>query len=308
MRTLSWLQTFGQDLGYAARSLRKNPGFLSVVVLSLALGIGANSTIFSVMNALLYRPLPYPHADRLVAIWETQLSHPEVRQPPPIAELLDWQKQNHVFEDIALTSEMEGGTASGINGPEHIHVQDVTPNFFALLGAKPILGRVFLSEEMEDRAQTVLISASFWKTHFNGDPHVLGKSFNVSGIVSTVVGVMPSGFAPFYGSQIDLWQPVNPASPRYADRQDHWLMPVARLKAGVTLAQAQTEMDVIARRLEQGYPATNKGVGNKVVELHDVSGLTGRPADHLPPKQVLEVGAPAVAELCQNPIRFGHWG
>src|SRR5437667_2259979 len=118
MRNFFFLQTFIQDLKYAVRSLRKNPGFVSVVVASLALGIGANSTIFSVMNALLYRPLPYPQADRMVVIWEAPLARPEERQPPPIAEILDWQKQNHVFEDIALTSGTESSLLSGANGSE----------------------------------------------------------------------------------------------------------------------------------------------------------------------------------------------
>ncbi|HKV64086.1 MAG TPA: ABC transporter permease [Candidatus Acidoferrum sp.] len=269
MRTFSWLQTFGQDLRYAARGLRKNPGFVSIVVLSLALGIGANSTIFSVMNALLYRPLPYEHADRLVVIWEMQLSHPDSWQPPPIAELLDWKSQNHVFEDIALTSSTEPAVMSGRGGPQPIRVQDATPNFFRLLGAKPVLGRIFAAEEMQDQTQTVLISTSFWKTHFDGDPGVLGKTFNVGGVISTVVGVMPRGFAPFYGGTIDVWQPINPASPRYTERQDHWLMPVARLKPGVTLEQAKNEMKVIASRLELAYPATNKGIGKKLVPLHE---------------------------------------
>jgi predicted permease len=268
-RGLPFLETSLQDLLFAARMLRKSPGFTAVVILSLALGIGANTTIFSVMNALLYRPLPYPHSDRMVAIWETPLAHPDDRQPPPIAELLDWQKQNDVFEDIALTSGTESGTLSGVNGTEPIHVQDVTPNFFSFLGVKPILGRVFLPDEMQDRAQTIIISNTFWKTHFNSDSNVLGKTFSVEGVVSTVVGVMPSGFAPFYGDPIDLWQPINPASPRYADRIDHWLVPVALLKPHVTLAQAQSEMDVIARRLEQTYPESNKGIGKKLQPLHD---------------------------------------
>jgi putative ABC transport system permease protein len=271
MRLFSWLHGLAQDLHYAARSLRKNPGFVSVVVLSLTLGIGANSTIFSVLNALLYRPLPYRGADRLVAIWETQLGHPDQWQPPPIAEVLDWQKQNHVFLDIALTSGTESSVLSGTNVPEPIRIQDVTPNFFDLLGVKPILGRIFVADEMQELTQTVVISESFWKRHFNGDAGVLGTSFtnHNTGIATTVVGVMPSGFAPFYGDRIDLWQPINPANTRYKARQDHWLMPVARLKPGVTLAQAQTEMDLIARHLEEAYPATNKGIGKKVQPLHE---------------------------------------
>ena len=271
MRSFSFLQTFVQDLKYAARSLRKSPGFVSVVVASLALGIGANSTIFSVMNALLYRPLPYRGADRMVAIWETPVGHPDQWQPPPIAEILDWQKQAHVFEDIALTSGTESSVLSGSGGPEPIRIQDVTPNFFNLLGVKPILGRTFVADEQQELTQAVVISDSFWKRHFNSDAAVLGKSFtnHNTGIVSTVVGIMPPGFAPFYGDRIDLWEPINPANPRYAERQDHWLMPVGRLKPNVTLAQAQAEMDVIARQLEQAYPATNKGIGKKVQTLHE---------------------------------------
>ncbi|HWY22021.1 MAG TPA: ABC transporter permease [Candidatus Acidoferrum sp.] len=258
-----------QDVRYAVRQLRKSPGFTAVVVLSLALGIGANSTIFSVLNAVLYRPMPYEHPERLVAIWETQLQKPEDSgQPPPIAEMNDWKKQNHVFEDIALTSFTERSALSGLGEAEPIKEQDVTPNFFSLLGAKPTLGRIFAAEEMQDTTQTVVIGNSFWKRKFNGDPNALGKTFTIEGVVSTVVGVMPAEFAPFYGEQIDLWKPINPESSRYKERIDHWLMPVGRLKPGVTLAQAQVEMDLIARRLEQAYPATNKGVGKKLVPLH----------------------------------------
>jgi predicted permease len=257
-----------QDFRYAVRQLRRSPGFLAVVVLSLALGIGANSTIFSVLNAVLYRPMPYDHPERLVAIWQTEQGHPDSLQPPPIAELNDWKKQNHVFEDIALTSGYESSTLSGLGEAEPITVQDVTPNFFSVLGVKPVLGRVSLAEEMQDTTQTVVIGNSLWKRKFNSDPGVLGRTFTIQGVVSTVVGVMPAGFAPFYGGRIDLWQPINPESSRYSERTDHWLMPVGRLKPGVALAQAQIEMDVIAHRLEQAYPATNKGVGEKVVPLH----------------------------------------
>jgi len=269
MRALSWFSTFAQDLRYAARGLRKNPGFLSVVVLSLALGVGANSTIFSVMNALLYRPLPFPHADRLVAIWETAAGHPDDMQPPPIAEMLDWKAQNHVFDDIALTSGTETATLAGIRGGETIREQNVSPNFFSLLGAKPLLGRIFVADEMQDTTQTVVISNSFWKTYFKGDPAAIGKTFKVTGVLSTVVGIMPPGFTPFYGEPNDLWQPIDPASRRYVARQDHWLMPVARLKNGVTLAQAQSEMDIIARRIAQAHPETNKGVGKHLMPLHE---------------------------------------
>ena len=266
---LTWFESLGQDLRLAVRSLGKSPTFLAVVVLSLALGIGANSTIFSVIDVLLLRSLPYHHPEQLVAIWETQLSHPESRQSPPIAESLDWKKQNHVFQDIALTSFAEEAILSGSGEAERINVQDATPNLFDLLGVKPILGRVSFPAEMQDHDQTVVISESFWKTHFNRDPNILGKTFRVSGLTSTVVGVVPQSFTALDGFRVDLWQPIDPESKRYVERADHWLMPIARLKPGVTVAEAQAEMDTIARRLELQYPTTNKGIGKKIVPLHE---------------------------------------
>ena len=268
-QTFAWVETLVQDLRVAIRSLKGSPGFLTVVVLSLALGIGANSTIFSVLDVLLLRSLPYHHPEQLVAIWETQLSHPESRQAPPIAESLDWKKQNDVFQDIALTSFGEEGILSGAGEAERINVQDATPNLFALLGVKPILGRESFPAEMQDHDQTVVISESFWKTHFDRDPNILGKSFRVSGMTSTVVGVMPQILTSLDGIKVDLWQPINSESQRYVERSDHWLMPVARLKPGVTIREAQAEMDTIARRLELQYPATNKGIGKIVAPLHE---------------------------------------
>ncbi len=257
-----------QDIRYAIRQLRKSPGFLAVVVFSLALGIGANSTIYSVLNAVLYRPMPYEHPEQLVAIWETEHEHPDSLQAPPIAEIVDWEKQNHVFEGIALISGNDSSTLSGLGEAEQVRVRYSTASFFSVLGVKPELGRIFLPEEMQDNSQTIVISDEFWRRKFNRAPDILGKSFNIDGAVSTVVGVMPAGFAPFYGTRNDLWIPIDPTNTRYSARIDHWLMPVARLKPGVVLEQAQAEMDVIARRLELAYPTTNKGVGKKVVSLH----------------------------------------
>jgi len=263
------LGTVGGDVRIAARGLAKSPGFVAVVVISLALGIAANSTIFSILDAILYRPLPYPNSNRLVVLWQSEQAHPESRQPPPIAENVDWNKQNHVFEDIALTSQRDSAAVSGLGEPRTLQTQYVTPNFFALLGAKPVLGRVFETQEAQDWVQTVMISEEFWTREFHRDPNVLGKSFNLEAVVSTVVGVMPAKFAPFYGGKIDVWQPINAASPRYVARQDHWLMPVGRLKEGVTVEQARVEMDLIAKRMEQQYPETNKGLGVKVFALHE---------------------------------------
>jgi putative ABC transport system permease protein len=271
------MESLLQDLRYGIRGLLKNPGFVVVVVLSLALGIGATSTIFSVLSTLLFRPLPYEDPSRLVAIWQTVPGHPDARIAPPIAELNDWKQQSRAFDDIAMTSNTETSSLSGIGVPEPIRLQYVTPTFFDVLRVKPILGRVFVQNDLHDTAQTIVISNSYWKRRFNSDPKILGRVFTIQGITSTVVGVMPAGFAPFYGDRIDLWWPINPLGDRYADRSDHWLMPVGRLKAGVTFEQAQLEMNVIARRLAEAYPATNKGVDKKLSPLQQqLYGNTGR--------------------------------
>ncbi|HXT77497.1 MAG TPA: ABC transporter permease [Candidatus Eisenbacteria bacterium] len=268
MASGSLFQNLQADVRFAIRSLLKNPGFLAVVVLSLALGIAANSTIFSVLDTLLYRPLPYPEPENLVVLWQTPPGHPEFRNPPPIAENVDWRSQNHVFDDIGLLSQNDSASVAGLGEPRPLHVQYLTPNFFSLLGAKPILGRVFEASEAQDHSQTVVISQEFWKRELNSDPNVLGKTLTIEGVLSTIVGVMQPHFSPFFGSRVDLWIPINPASSRYSARIDHWLMPVARLKKGVTIQQAQTEMDLVASRLEQQYPASNKGVGIKAFPLH----------------------------------------
>ena len=269
MSNITLFHDLWTDARFAVRSLLKHPGFLVVVVLSLALGIAANSTIFSVLNALLYRPLPYREPQNLVVLWETAPGHPDQRNPPPIAEQVDWSAQNHVFDGIALISQTESASVAGIGEPRPLQVQYLTPNLYELLGAKPVLGRVFLATEAQDHAQTIVISYEFWKRELHGDPGALGKPFTIEGVVSTIVGVMQPHFLPFYGRSTDLWIPINAASSRYSARIDHWLMPVARLKQGVTIGQAQTEMDLVARRLEQQYPASNKNVGVKVLPLHE---------------------------------------
>jgi putative ABC transport system permease protein len=269
MWMFTWFETLWQDVCYAARTLRKSPAFLAVVVLSLALGIGANSTIFSVLNTVMYRPLPYRQPDRLMAIWETESGRPGAEDPPAIADGADWRKQNHVFEDIALTSFGEDTPLAGDGRAEQARAQFVTPNYFHVMGVSPMLGRIFTASEAQDLTQTVVISSPFWKRRFSGDSKVLGKSCKVSGVLSTVVGVMPPSFGSFYGGPLDLWVPIDAESARYSERKDHWLMAIGRLKPDANLGQAQMEMGVIAHRLEQAWPATNKGVGARVMPLHD---------------------------------------
>jgi putative ABC transport system permease protein len=273
----SWMETLWQDLRYAARILAKSPGFAAVVIFSLALGIGANTAVFSAMNTVLLHALPYEHPETLATIWTTQKTDPGSEDLPPIAEVTDWKKQNHVFADIAGISASDRAMLTGLGEPGPVRMQSATQNFFDLIGVHPALGRVFRTEERQEQFQTVVISNAFWTRRFNSDPNVLGKTFRLDGVVSTVVGVMPArftGFAPWYGSTTEgkpteVWKPIDPGSARNAKRSDHWIMPVARLKLGVTVAQAQVEMDVIALGMEQAYPESNKGVGEKVIPLRD---------------------------------------
>lgn len=304
----SWIETLWKDVRYATRILAKSPGFAAIVICSLALGIGANTAVFSALNAVMLHALPYEHPETLATIWSTQKTDPGSEDVPPIAEVADWKKQNHVFSDIAAISPPDRTTLSGIGEPGLIQIQSATANFFELIGVQPALGRVFRVEESQEQFQTVVISNVFWRNRFNSDPYVLGKTLRIEGVVSNIVGVMPAGFTGFapwyspstYGLATEVWKPVNPEKARYAKRLDHWFMPVARLKPGVTVAQAQLEMDVIARGMEQAYPESNKGVGEKVVSLYGT--LHKRARDQLYPLLgavafVLLIGCVNVANL-----------
>jgi hypothetical protein len=208
--------------------LRKSPGFVAVVILSLALSIAANSTMFSVINAELYRPLPYDHPDRLMVIWEFEQGRPNSEEGPPIAEVVDGNKQNHVFEDIALTSDTEAAPLSHNGEPELVRQQSVTPSLFSVLRVKPALGRVFAKSEIQDRFQTIVISDSFWKQRFNRDPHAIGKTFDINGVDSMIAGIMPPHFAPFQG---DRNRPVG------ADRsRERQVFRTGRIAAGSCLS------------------------------------------------------------------------
>ncbi len=273
MWIFTWVETLWKDICYAARILAKSPGFAAVVVFSLALGIGANTAVFSVMNAVLLHGLPYEHPEELATIFATNKDGTSDKDPVPLADVATWKKANHVFADMGGVGFIDLATLAGLGEPVQVPVQSVTPNFFTLVGVQPVLGRVFRVEESHEDSQTVVISDALWKTKFHGDAGVLGKTFRLDDVVSTVVGVMPADFKTFgpwfTGKRADVWQPVNPEDARYANRGGFWIVPLARLKRGVALPQAQLEMDVLAQALEKAYPQQNKGVGAEVVSLHE---------------------------------------
>ncbi len=244
-----------QDLCYALRQLRKSPAFTVVAVLTIALGIGANTAIFSVVNAVLLRPLPYKDADRLVTILH------EYDHPVAPANYMDWRAQNHVFEDMGA-AESWTANLSGTGQAESVTALRVSTNLFPILGVQPLLGRWFVSgEEEAGKEHEVILSYGLWQRRFGADPDIVGGSITVQGEPYTVVGVMPVGFrfAPFWVTKAELWAPLA-LGQRITSREIQSLRAFARLKPGVRLEQARSEMATITARLEQQFPGTNRNV------------------------------------------------
>ena len=266
------------DLRYNARTLRKQPGFVVLIVLILALGIGANTTIFSVVNAVLIRPLPYEAPERIVMLWETNQSKALPRSIVSPANFLDWRTQNHVFDSLAAFR-FWYYTVTGHGDPERYQGARVSTSFFPLLGVRPMLGRNFLPEEEEvGRDHVVILSHGLWQRRFGSDQNVVGQTLTIDGEPFTVVGVLPASFrfTRVLNAELELWMPLAFA-PQQLTRADHSITVYARLKQGVSLPQAQAEMDSIARRLEQEYPDTNTGWGVRVNNLHEQATQPIRP-------------------------------
>ena len=257
-----------QDLRYSVRMLVKNPGFTAVAVIALALGIGANTAIFSVVNTVLLRPLPYRDPEQLMMVFEDSRAHGYPRDNPTIANFLDWRNQNTVFESMAAIA----GTSLNLTGagdPERLVGYRVSASFFPMLGVNPELGRWFTPEEDQDGAARVaIIGHRLWQRRFGADPNIVGKALTLSGGSVTVVGVMPAGFG-FYSPEDELWVPMAFSREEQANRSMHFMDVVARLRPGVTQAQAQAEMSTIAARLQQQYPEANTNVGSEVVPVHE---------------------------------------
>ena len=256
------METLLQNLRYTMRALRKSPGFTAVAVITLALGIGANTAIFSVVNAVLLRPLPYKDDSQLVVILN------KGRNPVAPANFIDWRRQSQSFSQMGA-AEYWTPNLTGTDNPEKLWALHVTPDIFPMLGVQPLLGRMFLPEEQEaGKEHEVVLSYSLWQSHFAGNPEIIGRSVALSGETYTVVGVMPRDFkfAPFWATKAQLWAPLA-LGPRLTDRGGSSLRVFARLKPGVTLEQAQAEMAGITGRLEREFPGTNQDM--QVVSLRE---------------------------------------
>ena len=263
-----------QDLRYSIRLLLKSPGFTVVAVVALALGIGANTAIFSVVEAVLLRHLPFRDPSRLVMVWENNRARSRDKNVISPANFLDWQDQNDSFEQMAGLFDFRFNL-TGVDNPEELVGQVVTANFFELLGANAMAGRTFVSEEgVQGKDNVAVLSYGLWQRRFGGDPSIIGQDITLNGQSTAVVGIMPQS-VPFYvkkgsmvGKQPDLWLPMT-FGPNSRTRQGRYMLSIARLKPEVTIERAQSQMDALARGFEERYPDFNKGWGVTVAPLSD---------------------------------------
>jgi putative ABC transport system permease protein len=263
------METFWKDTRYAVRTLRRSTGFTLAAVAALALGIGANSAIFSVVYALLLRPLPYAEPERLVMIWEKFETRQRLRNVISPANFLDWRSQSTCFEAMAAVGDFRANLTGGFE-PEELSAQFVSHEFFDILRAQPQRGRVFnKADDAPGGPPVVILSHGLWQRRFGGNPSIVGQAITLNGEPATVLGIMPPGFH-FRNERTEVWAPLrlNPAR-NYRQLAGRYLTAVARLKPNVSVMQAQSELDNIARRLEQDHAAFNKGWGVNIVGLHE---------------------------------------
>jgi predicted permease len=279
VRTAGWesfVDTCWQDLRFGWRMLRKSPGFTTIAVLTLALGIGASTAIFSVVQSVLLAPLPYSEPERLVLVWQYNLTLKHVISVS-YPDYLDWQRDARSFQEMAAFDWQDRDLTSP-GTPEHLNGEQISSGFLSTLGVEPILGREFsLEEDKQGGTPAVLISNRLWRNHFAASAEVLGKSVTLDGVDYRVVGVLPRNFR-LEGDDADVYTPLGQGDPLiYGDRTIHPILCVARLKPGVSVAAADAEMSALQERLVALYPSADRGLGANVRPLkhafvQDVSG------------------------------------
>src|SRR4051812_15355727 len=263
-----------QDLRYAIRMLMRKPGFASVAILTLALGIGANTAIFSVVNATMLEPLPFPNRERLVMVWEHfYKGGGRERNSVNPANFIRWRERARSFRNLAIATKFEMNV-TGKGEPERISVALVSPSLFAITGMRPLLGRTFVpDEEKPGAADVALISESYWRSHYGGDPNILKQDLSLDGTPMHIVGVLPDSaqFA-IWGGRTEDAAPVWAAftiTPRHREASGRYTQVIGELNPGVSVAQADAEMKAIARQLEAERPAQDSGWTTKVEALRD---------------------------------------
>ncbi|HKS95138.1 MAG TPA: ABC transporter permease, partial [Terriglobia bacterium] len=259
------MDQLAKDLRFALRMIRKNPGFTLIAVLTLALGIGANTAIFSFVDAVLLRPLPYPHPERIVMVWEKPPDGD--RNAISTLNFLDWKRDNTVFTAIAAQT---GGsvTLTGDGRPVQIQGARVSASYFDVFGIKPMLGRTFAPDEDQlGKNLVVVLSHRLWESRFGADPKIIGRTLSLNNQPYTVIGVLPAETASDRSWNL-LWIPLA-FKPKEMTRDYHWMISFARLRPGVTLEQAREQMKSIAARIERDYPESNKGWSATVDRYQD---------------------------------------
>src|SRR5215475_11992773 len=257
MRKANWIEDFLQDFRYAARMLAASPGFTAVAVLTLSLGIGANTAIFSVVDAVLLKPLPFRQPENVVALWETESAPGSF--PLNGGDFLDWREKNKTFEDMSLYSWWYSVNVSGKEGSQGAAMVRTQANFFSLLGVGAQKGRTFAKDEDQNGgAHVVVLSDGFWKKQFGAREDVIGSSLRLNEEPYTVIGVMPAWYR--MQSQTDLWAPLDLAKDKLGPRGNHQWRALGRVKNGVTIAQARADLHSIAQALEKQFPDHNKNV------------------------------------------------
>src|SRR5215204_4227023 len=247
------METLLKDIRYGVRGLVKRPGFTAIALLTLALGIGANTAIFSVVNAVLLRPLQFKDPEQLVIVWEDASFAGFPRNTPAPANYIDWKNQNQSFSDMAATAEVSFNL-TGDGEPERVTAYAVTANFFPLFGVQPLLGRSFLPEEDRPGSnKVVVLSYSLWQSRYGGDRNILNRDIQLNGEKHSVVGVMPASFQ-FLESEVRMWVPIAFEPEDLTNRGGHYLNVVARLKPEVALSQAQADMNAVMSRIARDNP------------------------------------------------------
>lgn len=271
------MESLLKDIRYGVRGLLKRPAFTAIAVITLALGIGANTAIFSLVNAVLLRALPYGNADRLVMVWEDASFAGFPKNTPAPANFVDWRTQNHSFEDMSAMTTLSFNL-TGEGEPEKIEANSVTANFFSLLQVQPALGRGFSPDEDKPQGSKVaVVSYELWQRVLGGQPSVVGKNVLLNGEKFTVIGVMPAGFQ-FLDSEVNIWVPAAFSQEELSNRGGHYLTVFARMKPGISLSEAQADIRAITQRIAHDNPDAAGRLGSSVVPLRDeLAGDVRRP-------------------------------